>query len=78
MFCLPFQCSRRLSKCLGMLPWQLKGGIALCKGLEPASNLFAHEVIEEEMGTEMAAGYLTGPSHAYDIAVGSQQLCHWQ
>ncbi len=50
--------------------WQLKGGIALCKGLEPASNLFAHEVIQEEMGAKMAAGYLTGPSHAHDIAVG--------
>lgn len=50
--------------------WKLKGGIALCKGLEPASNLFAHEVISEEMGDAKAAGYLTGPSHAHDVAIG--------
>ncbi|MGB0355017.1 MAG: NAD(P)H-dependent glycerol-3-phosphate dehydrogenase [Opitutales bacterium] len=50
--------------------WQLKGAIALCKGLEPESNLFAHEVMSQEMGDGMATGYLTGPSHAHDIAVG--------
>jgi glycerol-3-phosphate dehydrogenase (NAD(P)+) len=49
--------------------WQLKGGIALCKGLEPQSNLFAHEVIQEELGNEIGSGYLTGPSHAYDVAI---------
>ena len=50
--------------------WQLKGSIALCKGLEPGSNLFAHEVMHEEMGEPVATGYLTGPSHAHDIAIG--------
>ena len=50
--------------------WQLKGGIALCKGLEPNSNLFAHEVMSQEMGEEKAVGYLTGPSHAHDVALG--------
>ena len=50
--------------------WQLKGGIALCKGLEPKSNLFAHEVMGQEMGEEKAVGYLTGPSHALDVALG--------
>ena len=49
--------------------WQLKGGIALCKGLEPQSNLFAHEVIQEELGDEISSGYLTGPSHAHDVAI---------
>jgi glycerol-3-phosphate dehydrogenase (NAD(P)+) len=49
--------------------WQLKGGIALCKGLEPQSNLFAHEVIQEELGNEIGSGYLTGPSHAHDVAI---------
>ena len=49
---------------------QLKGGIALCKGLEPESNLFAHQVISEEMGAGHSVGYLTGPSHAHDVAVG--------
>ena len=50
--------------------WQLKGSIALCKGLEPKSNLFAHEVMSQEMGEEKAVGYLTGPSHAHDVALG--------
>ncbi|MDG0965409.1 MAG: NAD(P)-dependent glycerol-3-phosphate dehydrogenase [Opitutales bacterium] len=49
--------------------WNLKGGIALCKGLEPKSNLFAHEVIQEELGSDIGSGYLTGPSHAHDVAV---------
>ena len=46
----------------------LKGGIALCKGLEPESNLFAHEVIENVFGPDFGSGYLTGPSHAHDVA----------
>ena len=50
--------------------WQLKGAIALCKGLETGSNLFAHEVMSQEMGQSIATGYLTGPSHAHDIAIG--------
>ena len=50
--------------------WQLKGAIALCKGLETESNLFAHEVMSQEMGQSIATGYLTGPSHAHDIAIG--------
>ena len=48
--------------------WKLKGGIALCKGLEPNSNMFPHEVIQGELGDEISAGYLTGPSHAHDVA----------
>lgn len=50
--------------------WQLLGSIALCKGLDPQSNLFAHEVMREELGQAVSVGYLTGPSHAHDIAVG--------
>ena len=49
---------------------QLKGVIALCKGLEPDTNKFAHEVIQDEFGSSVNAGYLTGPSHALDVAVG--------
>ena len=40
----------------------------MCKGLEPNSNLFPHEVIQGELGDEISAGYLTGPSHAHDVA----------
>ena len=50
--------------------WNLKGAIALCKGLEPGSNLFAHDVISSELNQGIAAGYLTGPSHAHDVAIG--------
>ena len=50
--------------------WQLKGAIALCKGLERESNLFAHQVMSQEIGQGIATGYLTGPSHAHDIAIG--------
>ena len=50
--------------------WKLRGTIALCKGLEPKSNLFAHEVMQEEWGKNIRSGYLTGPSHAHDVAEG--------
>ena len=50
--------------------WKLRGTIALCKGLEPESNLFAHEVMQEEWGEDIGSGYLTGPSHAHDVAEG--------
>ena len=50
--------------------WKLRGSIALCKGLEPQSNLFAHEVMQDEWGDDIGAGYLSGPSHAHDVAEG--------
>lgn len=49
---------------------RLRGALALCKGLEPQSNLFAHEVMTGEFGEDFSCGYLTGPSHAEDIAFG--------
>lgn len=50
--------------------WKLKGAVALCKGLEPLSNLFAHDVMSTELGEGISTGYLTGPSHALDVAIG--------
>lgn len=50
--------------------WNFRGAIALCKGLEPKSNLFAHEVMQEVLGDRIGCGYLTGPSHAHDVAAG--------
>ena len=50
--------------------WRLKGGIALCKGLEPETNSFPHEVIQEILGMNFSSGYLTGPSHAKEVALG--------
>ena len=45
-------------------------GHCVCKGLEPKSNLFAHEVMQEVLGDRIGCGYLTGPSHAHDVAAG--------
>ncbi len=48
----------------------MKGALALCKGLEPDTNLFAHQVMNRELGSDFRCGYVTGPSHAEDIAEG--------
>ena len=57
---------------------QLKGVIALCKGLEPETNKFAHEVIQEEFGSTVRSGYLTGPSHALDVGRANRRQWSWQ
>ncbi len=49
---------------------QLKGALALCKGLETKSNQYAHEVMGEVFGQTLHSGYLTGPSHALELAIG--------
>ena len=49
---------------------QLKGALALCKGLEPKTNQYAHEVMSEAFGCKLSTGYLTGPSHAQELAEG--------
>ncbi|HAF58909.1 MAG TPA: glycerol-3-phosphate dehydrogenase, partial [Opitutae bacterium] len=48
---------------------RLKGALALCKGLEPKTNKYAHEVMSEALG-DVKCGYLTGPSHALELAEG--------
>jgi len=49
---------------------QLKGALALCKGLEPKTNKYSHEVMGEVFGPSISCGYLTGPSHALELAEG--------
>lgn len=49
---------------------QLKGALALCKGLEPKTNQYAHEVMSEALDASLSTGYLTGPSHALELAEG--------
>ena len=49
---------------------QLQGALALCKGLEPKSNKYAHEVMSEAFNQLLSCGYLTGPSHALELALG--------
>ena len=55
------------SRYLAVSP-QLKGSLALCKGLEPETNKYAHEVMSEAFGGKVSTGYLTGPSHAHELA----------
>ena len=61
---------RQVLKSSGGSALRLKGALALCKGLEPDTNLFAHQVMKRELGSDFRCGYVTGPSHAEDIAEG--------
>lgn len=42
----------------------------LCKGFEKASGRLAHEVVQEELGVQVHAGPLSGPSFAQEVARG--------
>jgi glycerol-3-phosphate dehydrogenase (NAD(P)+) len=44
--------------------------IWLCKGFEKASGRLAHEMVREELGEQAAAGPLSGPSFAQEVARG--------
>lgn len=52
------------------LPYQIKQVIWLCKGFEENSHLLPHQVVEEVMGENVAAGALSGPSFALEVAKG--------
>jgi len=41
-----------------------------CKGFEAASGLFAHEVVAQTLPHDVAAGALSGPSFALEVARG--------
>lgn len=46
-------------------------GIACaCKGLEPGSGRFVHEVVAEKLGAERPFAVLSGPTFARELAVG--------
>jgi len=46
-------------------------GIACaCKGLEPATGRFAHEVIAEELGAQRAVAIISGPTFARELGMG--------
>ena len=42
----------------------------LCKGFEKSSGRLAHEVVQQEMGAQVDAGPLSGPSFAQEVACG--------
>lgn len=39
-----------------------------CKGLEPETGLFPHQIVEAVFGNEIASGALSGPSFAQEVA----------
>lgn len=46
-------------------------GIACaCKGLEPGTGRFAHEVIAEELGAQRAVAIISGPTFARELGMG--------
>jgi glycerol-3-phosphate dehydrogenase (NAD(P)+) len=46
-------------------------GIATaCKGLEPQTSLLIHEVIEQELGSDIALAVISGPTFAKELALG--------
>jgi glycerol-3-phosphate dehydrogenase (NAD(P)+) len=42
----------------------------LCKGLEQGSRLLPHQIVREVLGEQIAAGALSGPSFAQEVARG--------
>lgn len=44
--------------------------IWVCKGFEPGSGKFPHQVVAEELGDDHPCGVLTGPSFAEEVAKG--------
>lgn len=42
----------------------------LCKGLEEGTRLLPHQVVQEVLGSAVAAGVLSGPSFAQEVARG--------
>jgi glycerol-3-phosphate dehydrogenase (NAD(P)+) len=48
----------------------LENLVWLCKGFEEGSRLLPHQVVREVLGNKLAAGALSGPSFAQEVAQG--------
>lgn len=48
----------------------LKNVVWLCKGFEESSRLLPHQVVKQELGDQILAGALSGPSFAQEVAQG--------
>lgn len=48
----------------------LKNLVWLCKGFEEGSGMLPHQVVQAELGNDVAAGVLSGPSFAQEVARG--------
>ena len=42
----------------------------LCKGVETQTNLLPHQIVQQELGDQIACGALSGPSFAQEVAAG--------
>lgn len=51
-------------------PYPLKNVVWLCKGFEESSRLLPHQVVKQELGDQILAGALSGPSFAQEVAQG--------
>lgn len=50
--------------------YPLKNVVWLCKGFEESSRLLPHQVVKQELGDQILAGALSGPSFAQEVAQG--------
>ena len=48
----------------------LKNVVWLCKGFEESTRLLPHQIVEQELGSQVLAGALSGPSFAQEVAQG--------
>ncbi len=51
-------------------PFTVSNLVWLCKGLEEGTALLPHQVVEQELGNDIACGALSGPSFAQEVARG--------
>ena len=51
-------------------PYAIPNIVWLCKGFEEKTQLLPHQIVREELGREIAAGALSGPSFAQEVARG--------
>ena len=47
---------------------ELPNVVWLCKGVETQTNLLPHQIVQQELGDQIACGALSGPSFAQEVA----------
>ena len=50
--------------------FQIPNLVWLCKGLEQETRYLPHQIVQQELGTELPCGSLSGPSFAQEVAFG--------
>jgi glycerol-3-phosphate dehydrogenase (NAD(P)+) len=50
--------------------YKVENFVWLCKGFEEGTRLLPHQIVRETLGTDVAAGALSGPSFAQEVARG--------